>query len=397
MKSHSAAKIAVYTSSILYFFYIFLANWNTSALQLGNTSLSAFFFSASNIVAIACCALVVYAIVRNTDNYIRNIPFTTTALLAMVLLLFTVKSLSIVLPILIGFAAIGVSHRAIAKLSAVSLSTLLAISSFFSILGLSGGNILSKPLFGDDSYYSITTNALGMANPNSVMLIAITIIALVLFLHNTKKYTLILSGLLIIAVIGLASITGSTTGMVLGLLTICLGSLCKYSGKLSRMVLKIAPYTFSLVTIITFIVGINYGPSSSLPNPVNDALTTRPYLWNLRIENRSYINLHGNKDAYTADYSKGGDAYALDNMTLYMLVHYGILVYIIFWFIFFKGSKLIKDSELSSYIIITTTLMLVERMYLYSIVMTFLIMSITTHYLNKKGDREWKIHQPYLK
>jgi hypothetical protein len=116
-------------------------------------------------------------------------------------------------------------------------------------------------------------------------------------------------------------------------------------------------------------------------------------MWNLRIENESYINIYGDNDKYISDGSKAGNdtAYALDNMTLYILVKYGAIIYLIFFYIFYRGARKINDPALLVLVVIACLLMLVERMYLYSVVFIFLQKAIIEHQLIERGASKRRV------
>jgi hypothetical protein len=394
MKKISSGNLALYLSIFLYAVYIFLVNWTAAADKTANASwLSEFFAISSNAVLAVCCLAIIYKLLKNISYYAKRKWLTLFVICILCFLAFTVKSISIVLPLIIGFVAIRSDNRIIAKIIAVSFSILLLISSIFYVFGLNGGDTISKPLFGDDSYYSVVVPALGMSNPNGVMMIFTIVIITILYLCSTRRQSRNASFLLTILTIILSLVTGSTTGLLIGLLSIGLMWFVKYGKNTPKRLSKIAPWTFTIVTILTFYIAVAFGPTGTLPNPVNDAFTTRPYMWNLRIENESYINIYGDNDKYISDGSKAGNdtAYALDNMTLYILVKYGAIIYLIFFYIFYRGARKINDPALLVLVVIACLLMLVERMYLYSVVFIFLQKAIIEHQLIERGASKRRV------
>ncbi len=384
MKSTKIRNASFYLSVCLYAIYIFLVNWTAAADKTtGADWVSAIFDASANIILLLCCLTILYKFLTDINYYAKKKLYLLIAVSVIAFLAVTVQSISIILPIIIGFVGLGSKNKTTAKVIAVSLSVLLLTSISFYILGLNGGDTISKPLFGDDSYYSVTVPALGMSNPNGVMMIFTGIIIASLYLTNTKRQTRNAAFVFILLTALLSLTTGSTTGLLIGLLSIVLMWLAKYGKKTPVRLQRYVPWMFAIITVLTFFVATVFGPAASLPNPVNDALTTRPYTWNLRIENNSYLNLHGNNDKFFSEASKAGNsaAYALDNMTLYTLVSYGIIVYLIFFYIFYKGSKRLNDSELLVFVFIACLLMLVERMYLYSFVLIFLLKAIIEYKL----------------
>ena len=392
MKQISLKNVALYTSIALYSVYIFLVNWTAAAEKtVGMGWAASLLSSLSILVLLSCCAAVGYKFLKDIGLYAKQKWYSLSAVVVLALLAITVQSISIFLPVFIGFAALGGSNKTIARVVSVSLSLLLLLSSIFYVFGLNGGNTVSKPLFGDDSYYSVVVPSLGMSNPNGVMMIFVIIIITTLYTCSTRRQFRYLTFVLLSLAIILSTLTGSTTGLLIGLFAILLMYLAKYGKKTPKRLKKISPWMFAIVTLLTFVLGASFGPASSLPNPVNDTLTTRPYMWNLRIENDSYLNIYGDNDQYISDGSKAGNAmpYALDNMTLYILVKYGIVIYFIFFYLFYMGSKRIKDPELLVFVVVACLLMFVERMYLYSTILIFLQKAIMEYrLLNKPGLKE---------
>ena len=385
-RSLNMGNLAVYSSVVLYAIYIFLVNWTASASKTANAFWAGdIFMYASNIVLVLCCAMIVCKFLKDIRYYLSRRVYTVFSISILAFLAVTINSISIVLPLIIGFVAINANNRAIVKAIALSFSGLLIFSSLLWMLGLDGGNAISKPLFGDDSYYSVVVPALGMSNPNGVMLIFTGIILSVLYLCSSKRQSRNVSFVLFVLTIILSSITGSTTGFMIGFASIVAMWFVKYGKHAPDFIRKVAPWMFGIVTAITFVTAVNFGPASSLPNPINDALTTRPYMWNLRIDNGTYLNVYGDNDKFYSESSKAGNetAYALDNMTLYILVKYGIVVYLIFFYLFYRGSRRINDPALLVFVLITCSLMFVERMYLFSVTMIFL----------QKAINEWNLRR----
>lgn len=93
-------------------------------------------------------------------------------------------------------------------------------------------------------------------------------------------------------------------------------------------------YTFLFFTIISLLVAVIYGFNQS--NFVNSLLSNRAYLVNYYIKNNLIINLFGNRFDLV---------YTLDNLYAFILVKYGIIIYIIYMFIYFYSIKKIEDND----------------------------------------------------
>lgn len=378
---------AFYGSVIFYVLFIFLTQWSLSAAKMNEVWLHDIL---SNTVAFmilpVILALTIYNILNNVQYYIRRRWFTIFFVITLLFIAVASKSLSLTLPLLLGFTGFAAENRKIVKVALLSFVILLCVSYMLSLIGFNGGDTISKPLFGTDRADVMEVTALGLANPNAAMLVFINIIVLSLLLCKTKKQDLITSAMLITLTVVLSVATGSTTGIIMGLATILIMLYAKYGKKASKRLHKITPWMFILVTALTFLIAIGFGSGSSDEGGINDIFSGRPELWNLRIENNSYINLYGNNDQYQVNRAPGSNepTQALDNAPLYMLVYLGALVYFIFWYIFYVGSKHIKDTALLVYVVVATLLMFTEKMELYGLALVFLQKSITEHHLLRK-------------
>ena len=333
--------------------------------------------------------MIIYRIITNFNYYVQEKWFSLLALASIVLLLLVSKSPSVILPLLIGFTGIYTNNRTLAKMIVITVGLFLIISYIFSLFGLNGGDVISKPLFGaDNTQYSIAT-ALGLANPNIVMAMFVNIVILTLYLCKRRvTYTLAAALLLLLAVI-LGIMTGSTTGLVICILAIVLTFSYKYivgyTGEARHLLRKITPYMFALVTFASLAVAMTYNANN--PGIVNDFLTNRPYFWSLRVENGSVLNMYGDNDKYQVNPESHDDNqtnhFPLDNEPLYTLVHYGVIIYLLFLYIFYSGSRKLKDTDLLVYIFVVCVAIFVGKIIFYGFVFIFLVKAIVDYRLLK--------------
>lgn len=380
-----------YLSVGLYCIYIFLVGWSDAARKTDGWS-PILFQGLSVIVLLFMLLTIGASMIHNIDIYRKYGWQIVLWLLIIGFLAIALNSISIVMPMLIGVSAVGASDRLISKIIVTSLSLMLLFSTGMSIAGMVGGDYVSKPLLGNDNANQSLVSSLGMSNPNGVMMIFITVSVLTIFLCKTRAEARIATAVLLAVSILLSYITGSTTGLVVGIFAIALAYNSHKKTVITQMGHRVVSCTFIAVTIITFIIAIMFGPVDKLPNPVNDILTTRPYTWNLRIENKSYINLYGSNDVYSktkiAPYDGSEDKQSLDNMPLFLMVQCGIIVYLMFVYIFYLGSKSIRSPVILSYVVVICLLTMVERMYLFSFVFIFLLKSIIESKLQRMELKE---------
>jgi hypothetical protein len=207
-----------------------------------------------------------------------------------------------------------------------------------------------------------------------------------LYLYSDRKAVIIV--LLITSTI-LGLLTGSTAGLIIAVIA-CIA----FSGINRRMtkeaIKKIAPYGFIFLTILSFAIATSFGSPGSLPNPVNDALSGRPQLWSLRVEDGSFVNLFGNNDQYTtSQLSENGQAqqyYALDNTYLYLMVHYGLVIYLLYLWLYVKSTKLINDERILLVgLILLLAMVIGERAdFISNIFLLFAIKYVSAYYFNIK-------------
>lgn len=389
MKSTSA--LSFYLATILFIIYLFSTQWSVSAFFIGNESLRTVFLVVSNTAWILSLVMVVFRIVSSFGFYSRNRLFLVLTLILIGLLIFVSKSPAVVLPLLIGFAGIHASNRMLAKTITISIASLLLISYGFSLMGLNGGDVESKPLFGADGSDSSIATALGLSNPNIAMLLYANVIVLFLYLCKTRfQYTLAAIILFLIMLI-MGGATGSTTGVIISTVSIILmfgyKYIVGYVTSISYFVRRITPYMFIVVTLLSLLVAMTYTPG--VQSGINDALTNRPYFWNLRTENGSFINIYGNNDEYEVDPESREDNqanhYPLDNEPIYILVHYGIIMYLLFAYIFFSGSKRLRDSELLVYVLIACLTIFAGKIIFFGFVYIFLVKALTDYHVLKIG------------
>lgn len=97
---------------------------------------------------------------------------------------------------------------------------------------------------------------------------------------------------------------------------------------------KYIKYSFLFFTIISLLVAVLFGFNQS--NFVNLLISNRAYLVNYYIKNNLLINLFGNRFDLV---------YTLDNLYAFILVKYGIFIYIIYMFIYFNSIKKMEDNN----------------------------------------------------
>ena len=343
---------------------------------------------------LAYCALVVaislslLSIWRNRKEYFRhgNSFKLVIVVILCALLLIATKNIGMVLSLPVGLILINTKDRTIFKYIFYSSLVLYCLTVIFYTIGfINGGDVVDTPLF-DNKENVQQLYSLGFNNPNVAYKFFMPILLSALYLFGERKRIILL--LFIVSVV-LGLLTGSTAGFIVAGIA-CLGFAAINREGMKKFVRKIIPYAFAFLTISSFLVALVFGSASSVPNPVNDALTGRPRLWNLRIDNNSYLNVLGNNDQYPTDRfdDKGIEQsyYALDNTFLYLMVHYGLVIYVLYFLVYSKSSLIIRDEKL---LLIGLLLLLVlfigERSDFFSnIYLLFAIKYLALNYFHKE-------------
>jgi hypothetical protein len=165
--------------------------------------------------------------------------------------------------------------------------------------------------------------SLGFANPNQPLLF-LTIVAIngaFVFADSKYRRTYAMVMMALSTIIYLFTLSRTSyIALMIFLLIYFIGSIKTYK-IISRTILVVLVF----FTASSFIVATKYG---EIGNPINDALTNRPYLWNLRVQDNAAFNLIGNKDRYEGS----GAESALDNNYINLISRHGWVAYIIVFY-----------------------------------------------------------------
>ena len=120
-------------------------------------------------------------------------------------------------------------------------------------------------------------------------------------------------------------------------------SLPIFHQKISHKIKPIIPHLFLIFTIFSVLLAVFFG--STVHNVVNELLSNRPYFSNYYLENHLYFNLFGHDVV---------GIYVLDNFYLSLLVKTGIISYLVYFYLFYKGGKVVAHDYRLVLIIIFT-------------------------------------------
>jgi hypothetical protein len=368
--------------------FFYLSNYMNSFMLMGlseSAVISRYLAYAALAGSLIFCLLSIWK--NRSQFFARSNSYKLLAVLAIsVVLVLATKNIGMLLSLPIGVMLVNTKDKDIFRYVLCSSVVLYAFTVLLYLFGVvTGGDKVDTALF-DNKENVKQLISLGFSNPNLAYKFFMPILLSALYLYSDRKAVIIV--LLITSTI-LGLLTGSTAGLIIAVIA-CIA----FSGINRRMtkeaIKKIAPYGFIFLTILSFAIATSFGSPGSLPNPVNDALSGRPQLWSLRVEDGSFVNLFGNNDQYTtSQLSENGQAqqyYALDNTYLYLMVHYGLVIYLLYLWLYVKSTKLINDERILLVgLILLLAMVIGERAdFISNIFLLFAIKYVSAYYFNIK-------------
>lgn len=112
-------------------------------------------------------------------------------------------------------------------------------------------------------------------------------------------------------------------------------------------VLRVAIPIIAIIAIATTpLIASRFGYENG--NAVNEALSRRPYLWNLRVSDGAYLNLIGNADKHQGKDTEDTSGVTLDNQYLLLVARYGWIILLLFFYICFIGVQRLSNPAVIS-------------------------------------------------
>ncbi len=125
-------------------------------------------------------------------------------------------------------------------------------------------------------------------------------------------------------------------------------------------------------------------------NFINESMSKRPYLWNLRVSNGAYSNIIGNVDKYDVTINNE-IGYTLDNQYLLILARYGWVAFLVFLYMLFLRTDLVRNRAILAGIFVLSMYFMSESILFtlpLSIVPVVMIGSKLATQYRAKGDYE---------
>ena len=165
--------------------------------------------------------------------------------------------------------------------------------------------------------------SLGFFNANAVFIYYLPIVLSGYYLFSNVK---IFNILVLITATILYFFARSRAGYIVVCLFILLSLF-----KNNKIIPKLSKNMFGIMTIISILIAILYGQNST--NTINELLSGRPYFSYYYLENNLVFTFFGNNMI---------NSMILDNFYLRLLVNYGIIGYLVYFYIYRKGSSLLQ-------------------------------------------------------
>ena len=116
-----------------------------------------------------------------------------------------------------------------------------------------------------------------------------------------------------------------------------------YSKKLNDKLKPILPYLFIIFTVFSIVLALGFG--NTIHNFINETLSNRPYFSNYYLKNNLFLSLFGTGVV---------GSYVLDNFYLSLMVKSGLISFVIYLYIFVRGTKgLVNDYRFVLIIVFT--------------------------------------------
>jgi hypothetical protein len=185
------------------------------------------------------------------------------------------------------------------------------------------------------SVFSTNANSLGFPNSNNLSLYLMVIVINGAFLIASRKrqklYTLVM--------FLLATLVFKITLSITGYACICLFLFIYLlsSKRLLGLTRLAIPVIAILAIVLTPVVADTYG--KDYRSFVNQSLSNRPYLWELRVSGGAYHNLLGNSDKFMSKDDEDTSGYTLDNQYLQIITRFGWVTLALFFYIYFVGIR----------------------------------------------------------
>ena len=191
-------------------------------------------------------------------------------------------------------------------------------------------------------YETVYRNSLGFGNVNTPFIYFLGIVFGLYYFFRKKPFKLFLIYIVTTLIaLWMFKETDCRTGMYIYGLFVIVSLL--YSKKLNDKLKPIFPYLFIIFTVFSIVLALGFG--NTIHNFINETLSNRPYFSNYYLKNNLFLSLFGTGVV---------GSYVLDNFYLSLMVKSGLISYVIYLYIFVRGTKgLVNDYRFVLIIVFT--------------------------------------------
>lgn len=286
----------------------------------------------------------------------------------------------LLIPFLLFLLFADTDFKVLAKRLFVSSSIFFILVIIIGIFTPDIGREVIDKSYSVASIFGSNANSLGFQNSNSPLLYFMVIVINGAFIFAERKERRLYALLMFIIATILFMLTLSLTGYI------CVSLFLIFYAFLNVRMLKIARMIIPIIAVFAIVltpyVAVNYG--QDYKSPVNEILSRRPYLWNLRVSDGAYQNIIGNSDNYQSNDDEDKIGYTIDNQYLLLVTRYGWVVLVLFLYIYFTGVKRIKNPAVIS------GLLALLIYFMFESVMYILVLNIIPVLMIGSKTERWK-------
>lgn len=229
------------------------------------------------------------------------------------------KDVNFLISFLLAIVCLDKENKSFIKIFMVSSIVLYILNIVFNFMGILPSNNLVR--YTESGV--ITRYDLGFGHPNEVFLFWLPILFSAYYLYGENKAFYLITTLISLILFYLSN---CRTGIVCALLLLALGWIQSFTGKLKNF--RFISIIFLMYSFISILIASKFG--SNINDPINVALSYRPYYWNLYLDNNMLFSIFGH------NYNT---VWYIDNFYLYLLIDLGITGFLLYFILYFLSLK----------------------------------------------------------
>lgn len=229
------------------------------------------------------------------------------------------KDVNFLISFLLAIVCLDKENKSFIKIFMVSSIVLYILNIVFNFMGILPSNNLVR--YTESGV--ITRYDLGFGHPNEVFLFWLPILFSAYYLYGENKAFYLITTLISLILFYLSN---CRTGIVCALLLLVLGWIQSFTGKLKNF--RFISIIFLMYSFISILIASKFG--SNINDPINVALSYRPYYWNLYLDNNMLFSIFGH------NYNT---VWYIDNFYLYLLIDLGLTGFLLYFILYFLSLK----------------------------------------------------------